>query len=130
VIAAPSLTVPAWRISADDIESYAALTGDYNPLHLDAKFAAQTRFGHPIVYGTLLLAPIWEALAREFGSAALEGARAAVEFKRPIKVGSLLHIEGVLVESDADAMTYRFAVSDGTSSVAVNVNVILVGGGS
>ncbi len=130
MIAPPSLAVPARQISTGDIESYAALTGDYNPLHLDAKFAAQTRFGHPIVYGTLLLAPIWEALAREFGSRALEGARVAVEFKRPVRVGSLLHIEGVLVESDADAMTYRFAVSDGTSSVAVTVNVILAVGGS
>ena len=130
MIAPPLLAVPARRISAADIDSYAALTGDYNPLHLDEEFAAQTRFGHPIVYGTLLLAPIWEALAREFGGMALEGARAAVEFKRPIKVGSLLHIEGALVESDSETLTYRFAVSDGHGGVAVNVNVILALGGS
>ncbi|HWG68303.1 MAG TPA: MaoC/PaaZ C-terminal domain-containing protein [Steroidobacteraceae bacterium] len=125
----PSLAVPARRISAQDIESYASLTGDYNPLHLDAEFAARTRFGQPIVYGTLLLAPIWETLAREFGGAALEGARAAVEFKRPIKVGSLLHMEGVLVESDSESTTYRFVVNDGHGGVAVDVNVILAVGG-
>lgn len=125
-----ALDVPARRISSQDIESYASLTGDYNPLHLDAEFAARTRFNHPIVYGTLLLAPIWEALAREFGGSALEGARAAVEFKRPIQVGSLLHIEGLMVRTDSESTTYRFVVSDGHGDVAVDVDVILAFGAS
>jgi acyl dehydratase len=121
----PALVVPARRISAQDIESYASLTGDYNPLHLDAEFAARTHFGHPIVYGTLLLVPIWEVLAHEFGGPALEGARAAVKFKRPIKVGSLLQIDGLLLETDAESTTYRFVVRDGHGGIAVDVHVIL-----
>jgi acyl dehydratase len=120
-----SLAVPARRISAQDIQSYASLTGDYNPIHIDAQFAARGRFGHPIAYGTLLLAPIWEALEREFGGAVLEGARAAVAFKRPIKVGSVIYIQGLLLERDAGTATYGFTVSDDEGEVAVDVNIIL-----
>ena len=36
-----------------DVKSYAEMTGDYNPLHLDASFAAKTRFKELLVQGRL-----------------------------------------------------------------------------
>ena len=38
-------------ITADDVASYAAITGDRNPLHFDADFAARTRFGRLVAQG-------------------------------------------------------------------------------
>ena len=32
-----------------DVKSYAEMTGDYNPLHFDAGFAAKTRFKELVV---------------------------------------------------------------------------------
>ena len=37
----------------DDVERFAALTGDYNRIHLDAAYARDTRYGRPIVHGVL-----------------------------------------------------------------------------
>ncbi len=34
-----------------DLHAYAAITGDYNPLHFDDAFAAQTRFGRRVAQG-------------------------------------------------------------------------------
>ena len=34
-----------------DVNTFAAITGDNNPIHLDAEFAAKTPFGRPIVHG-------------------------------------------------------------------------------
>jgi len=35
----------------EDVNTFAKITGDNNPIHLDAEFAAKTPFGRPIVHG-------------------------------------------------------------------------------
>ena len=40
-------------ITHSDVQAFADLTGDYNPVHLDREFAVQTQFGKPIVHGML-----------------------------------------------------------------------------
>src|SRR3982750_1386288 len=40
-------------LTADHVETFARLTGDYNPLPFDADFAARTRFGALVVQGGL-----------------------------------------------------------------------------
>ena len=52
------------RISDDDIREFAEMSGDTNRLHLDEKFAEQTRFEERIVHGMLLAGLIIAALAR------------------------------------------------------------------
>jgi len=39
--------------TAEDVETYARLTGDRNPLHFDEAFTARTRFGRLLVQGGL-----------------------------------------------------------------------------
>ncbi len=39
--------------SADDVEAFAGLSGDRNPLHFDEAFAASTRVGRLVVQGGL-----------------------------------------------------------------------------
>jgi len=39
--------------SQQDVIAFAQITGDNNPLHLDANFAAQTIFKKPIIHGFL-----------------------------------------------------------------------------
>lgn len=43
----------AHKITAQDIQGFANLTGDNNPLHLDEEFAKRTYFRKPVVYGML-----------------------------------------------------------------------------
>jgi 3-oxoacyl-[acyl-carrier protein] reductase len=39
---------------ADDVARFAAVSGDFSPLHVDAAYAATTEFGRPVVHGMLL----------------------------------------------------------------------------
>ena len=38
-------------VSAEDIELYARMTGDHNPIHFDAELASRSRFGGIVVQG-------------------------------------------------------------------------------
>jgi acyl dehydratase len=40
-------------LTAASVKAFAQLTGDYNPLHFDEKFAAGTKFGRLVVQGGL-----------------------------------------------------------------------------
>ena len=39
------------QFNQSDVNTFAQITGDNNPIHLDAAFAAKTVFGKPIVHG-------------------------------------------------------------------------------
>ncbi|MDB6092182.1 MAG: MaoC domain protein dehydratase [Gammaproteobacteria bacterium] len=124
------ICVPPRRITKSDIAIYAELTNDHNPIHTDGGFAAGTTFGHPIAFGTLVIAPIWQALEAALDARALEGGRAQVKFVRPVSVGSAPTIEGHLVEVTPSALSYEFVVRNEDGQCAAEVVVVLQRGGT
>jgi acyl dehydratase len=50
-----TLTTPARTITETDIVQFAALSGDWNPIHTDAEFARQGTFGQRVAHGLLVL---------------------------------------------------------------------------
>jgi 3-hydroxybutyryl-CoA dehydratase len=46
-------TSPARTLLESDITSFAGLTGDFDPLHMDHEYARETPFGKPIAHGLL-----------------------------------------------------------------------------
>ncbi len=55
------------HITQKDINLYAEASGDFNPIHIDETFAAQTPLGGTIAHGMLVLAYVSEMLAIAFG---------------------------------------------------------------
>ncbi|MFD2519670.1 MaoC family dehydratase [Emticicia soli] len=56
----------AFRFSQEDVQKFAEVTGDKNPLHLDADYAAKTRFKRPIIHGHLSSSVFTRILGMEF----------------------------------------------------------------
>jgi len=82
-----------------DIASFAALTGDTHPQHVDADWAADSRFGERIAHGLLVLSfavgsmpfdPDRVVALRRIGDAV---------FKQPVRIGDTVHVEGEVVET-------------------------------
>ena len=52
-------------IEQSDIQAFADVTGDHNPVHVDESFAQTTRFGRRIAHGMLTASLISSVLANE-----------------------------------------------------------------
>ncbi len=81
---------PARTVTEADIVSFAAWTGDYNPIHTDAEFAGASRFGERIAHGVLGVSLCLGLIAR---TGAFEGSAVALlgidewRFRAPVKIG-------------------------------------------
>ncbi len=80
-------------LSAEDVQTFADLSGDDNPIHVDPEYAATTQFGRPIVHGILLLGIISKVLGRDFPGHGCIAASISCRFLRPVPVGSEITVE-------------------------------------
>lgn len=76
----------AFRFSQADVIDFARVTGDNNPLHLDADFAAQTPFKRPIIHGMLGASVFTKVLGTEFPGYGSVYLGQTLEFLRPMFV--------------------------------------------
>lgn len=78
------------------IDLYAKMSGDYNPIHVDASYARQTPFGGTIAHGMLVLSYISEMMLLAFGSSWLSKGWLSVRFKSPALSGKQVKVEGTV----------------------------------
>jgi acyl dehydratase len=92
---------PGRTITEADIVAFAGLTGDYNPVHTDAVFAAATEFGGCIAHGPM-------GIGMAFGLASrldlIDGTVVALlgvswDFKAPTRPGDTIHAMIEVVEA-------------------------------
>ena len=75
-----------FRFTQDDVKRFAELTGDNNPLHLDAEYAATTSFKRPIIHGILGATVFTKVLGTEFPGFGSIYLKQTLEFLRPMFV--------------------------------------------
>ena len=89
-----SITPASLTSTPDTVVAYAELTNDFNPIHLDAAFAATTPFGRPIVHGTWSLNALGLAMAATFPPEVAARADLDLQFVAPVFVGETIHAGG------------------------------------
>lgn len=80
------------RVTQAQIERYADVAGDFNPIHLDTEFARGTQFGGAVLDGTIahgmmILAYISEMLTMAFGEQWLNSGNLKVRFRSAVYPG-------------------------------------------
>lgn len=75
------------RLSHADVVLFAQCSGDVNPVHLDADYAATTPFGEPIGHGMWLGAVISAAIATVLPGPGSVYRSQTLQFKHPVKWG-------------------------------------------
>lgn len=96
---------PARTITETDIVNFAALTGDWHPLHTDVEYASKTPFQARIAHGMLTLC-VGMALPFRLGmySSVLPRSFVAfygmesLRFTAPTRIGDTIHCEAEVIE--------------------------------
>ncbi|HWS55548.1 MAG TPA: MaoC family dehydratase [Pyrinomonadaceae bacterium] len=74
-------------ITDEDIEAFAALTGDRNPVHLDDEYAARSRFGRRIAHGMIGASLLSAVIANELPGRGSVYLSQSLRFTAPVYPG-------------------------------------------
>ncbi|MFX0182626.1 MAG: MaoC family dehydratase [Candidatus Hodarchaeota archaeon] len=77
-------------ITEDDIEKFAEVSGDYNPVHMNEEFAKNTLFEGRIAHGMLSASFISTVLAQELPGPGSIYLSQNLIFKKPVRIGDTI----------------------------------------
>jgi len=95
----------ARTVSAADVEAFAAVSGDDNPLHLDDAYAATTPFKRRIAHGMLTGAYISAVLGSRLPGPGAVYVSQTLRFRRPVGLGDEVTTTVTVRELDARRAT-------------------------
>ena len=85
------------EVTGDMVQAYAEITGDYNPLHFDADFAGQTRFGRLIAQGGIATGLLHALVAMDMPGAGTVFVSQRWSFPRPVYIGDTIRAEATVM---------------------------------
>ena len=90
-------------VTSEDIAKYAEVSGDANPLHADAEYAARTRFKQPIAHGMLAAGLISAALGTQLApDSVVIYLSQSLRFRAPVSPGDTLTATVTATEIDVE----------------------------
>jgi 3-hydroxybutyryl-CoA dehydratase len=98
----------ARTVTEADIVAYAALSGDYNPVHLDANYAAKTMFKERIAHGILSAGYISAIFGMQLPGPGSIYISQSLNFKGPVKIDDVVETKVRLVELIPDRKRAKF----------------------
>ncbi len=87
-------------VSSEDVVRFAEVTGDSNPLHFDAEFAATTVFGEPIAHGILSAGYISAVIGTRLPGPGTIYLSLELKFKAPVRIGDTVTARVTVVAVD------------------------------
>ena len=85
-------------IQDEDIQTFAKLSGDYNPMHVNEEYAKTSMFGKRIAHGMISASLISAVLGMHFPGPGAVYMSQEVKFRKPVFIGDTLTAKGEVVE--------------------------------
>jgi acyl dehydratase len=89
-------------LTAEHVRTYAALTGDRNPLHFDEAFTAKTRFGRLVVQGGLTTGLLHALVAMDLPGPGTVFLSQNWKFTAPVYIGDTITAEAEVLSVHAN----------------------------
>ena len=88
-------------VTEEHVQTFAKLTGDYNPLHFDADFAARTQFGGLVVQGGLTTGLLHALVAMDLPGPGSVFLSQQWKFTAPVYIGDTITAEAEVLSVHA-----------------------------
>jgi acyl dehydratase len=97
-------TTATWSrtLTAEDVEAFARISGDRNPLHFDSDFAARTRLGRLVVQGGLTVGLFNALVAERLPGPGSVFLHQEWDYPAPVFIGDTVTAEAEVIEARAD----------------------------
>ncbi len=97
------------KITERDVATFAEISGDRNPLHLDANYAQGTRFGARIAHGAFTFGVISAALGMELPGPGTVYMSQSLKFSRPVYFDDTItaNVEITAIRADKGIVTLK-----------------------
>ncbi len=87
-------------ITAKDVATFASLSGDHNPLHMDDEFAARTEFSQRVVHGFLHASLLSTLVGMKIPGREALYLSQTIEFTSPVFIGDTVEARGTITKID------------------------------
>ncbi|MEM9938438.1 MAG: MaoC family dehydratase [Pseudomonadota bacterium] len=113
-------------ITEDDVELFAQVSGDRNPLHMDDDYAKTTPFGQRIAHGALTASYISGILGNNLPGPGAVFVGLSMRFRRPVYIGSevLVRVEVTEMQPRGNRVTLKVScIVDGKAAISGEASV-------
>ncbi len=114
----------SFTFTQEQVEEFARVTGDNNPLHLNAHYAANTPFKKPIIHGFLGGSVFSKILGTKFPGEGTVYLKQSMEFLRPMFVDT--PYEAILEVKEVENDKHKALIQ--TNIIDISVQKIVVKG--
>ena len=94
-----------------DIFAFAGISGDFNPVHVDAEFANNSRFGARVAHGPLTIALCAGIIGMELPGVGTIALDVETSFKLPVYVGDTITAHAEVAEIDVERNLVKIALA-------------------
>jgi acyl dehydratase len=115
------------KVRPDDIELFAAMTGDRNPVHFDAELAAQSRFGGIVVQGGVTTGLLNALVAQDLPGPGSVFLRTDWNYRAPVRPGDVLTAEATVlaIRPDKPISTLQTTVRNSDDLIVLDGTVVV-----
>lgn len=101
-----------YQVTDEDLERFAEISGDWNPVHFDDEYAAQSMFGERIAHGMISLAKFSGIFGMDLPGLGTLWETQEVRFVAPVFLGRRYKAVAEVVEKDKRRVTMATWVED------------------
>ena len=98
-------------VTETDIAFFSAISGDFNPVHVDAEFAAKSRFGARVAHGPLTLALAAGLLGMQLPGVGTIAVSNHIDYRAPVYIGDTITTLGEVSEREEERRRVKIALT-------------------